>query len=388
MRARIRNLLIVLFTVFLISFPKGGFKISNIPITWGYILLIIAVPFAFSGLIKEGKMYFPKDRMIATMLCLPFILYSSLTLLFSTYDSLGFLFSFLLSILIMPIFFLIFFGKILDSDNFKYKFINSFVWSIRFVTIFGILLFLQNILTGRSIEIPYLTVNIDDVGSLDEKYNLRGNIMKFTSTYNNGNIFGVCMLILAPLYLENEKSKIFKIIFLSALALTLSRTVWLGMALIGCFYTAKNIKNTKGIIILIVSLCGVLIFVPLLLKLINVDTNFLFDRNLGGRIGQLAVLSNLTLFGNGNFSGISEIVYTSILESFGIIGLLFFLLYLFSPLIVLFLKRKKTVKNYHWGILIYCIICLSDGAMLLIPTMCFFWFISGFILSPNNFIKK
>ena len=54
-----------------------------------------------------------------------------------------------------------------------------------------------------------LTVNAGDLGELDSsKFNQRGSVSKLISTYNNGNIFGVCTLMLFPIFYEYTKSKI------------------------------------------------------------------------------------------------------------------------------------------------------------------------------------
>jgi len=58
------------------------------------------------------------------------------------------------------------------------------------------------------IEIPYFTINAADVGEVADKYNQRGNIMKLISTYNNGNIFGVCTLMFFPLFYYNTQKSI------------------------------------------------------------------------------------------------------------------------------------------------------------------------------------
>jgi hypothetical protein len=379
LKKRIQRFILILVIIFLVAFPKGGFKISNIPLTWGYMLILLSVPFGFINLLNQHKyVHFPRPRRNILLLCLPFVIYSSIILAFGTFTNLGFLFSYILSLLLMPFLFMFFFGGYIDMPNFNKLFTKYFIFSLRFVTIFGLILFLQKLFLGSSLEIPYLTVNIDDLGMLDEKYNMRGDIMKYTSTYNNGNIFGVCMLILAPIYFSNEKNVLFKIIFIISLALTLSRTVWFGMVFLGIMFIIKNIKNTKGVIILTVSVISIVVFLPMLLSLIGVEVGFLFDKNLGGRANQLNVFSDISLFGDGHYDGIAEIVYTSILQHFGAIGLILFLVYIFSPLIVLYVKGRKKYDTYHWGLILYPVICLSDGAMLFIPTMAFFWFLASY----------
>jgi len=372
----------LLAVIFLVAFPKGGFKVADIPITWGYVILFLSVPFILPTIFDHGKAYFSKERRLTLGLCLPFIVYSIFILLLGTHESVGFLISFILNILIMPILFMFIFGKLIDSRNFESLFKKVFIACVRFIIIFGLFIFVQRILTGNGLEIPYLTVNIDDFGHIDEKFNLRGNIMKFTSTYNNGNIFGVCMLLLAPLYTQIEKYKVYKILFFISIALTLSRTSWIGIILFFMLLFKKNLTTIKGWSILILSIASLVIVTPILLSLLDLDMSFLFDKNLGGRSGQLNVFDNFTFFGSGHYDVIAEIVYASVLQTFGFVGLLLFLVYMFSALIVclIYKKRKVNLTYDHWGLILYPILCISDGAMLFIPTMVFFWFLSSYVL--------
>lgn len=387
----LKRAFLLIAIVFLVIFPKGGFKVSSIPITWGYMLIFLSIPFAIASLFKRNSLiYFESVRRQSLFLCLPFIIYSFFVLAFSSYSSLGYLFSFIFSIQIMPVIMLFMYNAIIDHENFENFFNKYFIWGIRTVSVFGMFLFIQRIFTGHILEIPYLTVNIDDYGLIDQKHNLRGDIMKFTSTYNNGNIFGVCMLIFMPLYFSIEKSKIFKFILVMALVLTLSRTVWIGMILYLVLFISRNIKSVKGWAILIVSICSIIIFVPVALSLMGQDVGFLFDKNLGGRSEQLSVFNDLTLFGNGNFEGIAEIVYVSVLQQFGVIGLILFIIYMLNP-VFLYISNKKNFNRNNttfWGLIIYPFICLSDGALLLIPSAAFFWFLASYALRPTNKINN
>lgn len=386
----IKRFFLVLIIMFLIVFPKGGFKVSDIPITWGYLLIFFSVPFAIFNLIGKNRLlYFESVRRKSLLWCMPFILYSFFILLFSNYGSLGYLFSFILSLLVMPIVMLLIFNGIIDHQNFRIFFNKYFLLGIRIVSVFGMFLFIQRIFTGKMLEIPYLTVNIDDFGLIEEKHNLRGELMKFTSTYNNGNIFGICMLIFMPLYLQIENKKIFKVLFLIALIFTLSRTVWLGMVLYLVLFISRNLKTLRGWSILIVSILCIVLLTPVILNLMGQDISFLFDKDLGGRSQQLNVFNDLTLFGNGTFGGIAEIVYVSILQQFGLVGLFFFLIYMLNPVFLYLININKYDKadTAFWGLIIYPFICFSDGAILLIPTAAFFWFLASYSLRPTNKIN-
>jgi len=64
-------------------------------------------------------------------------------------------------------------------------------------------------------------VNLDDIGTLDSKYNSRqGGLSKLISTYNNGNQYGVATLLLLPLFDAFEHSRFRKLVVRAALVLT------------------------------------------------------------------------------------------------------------------------------------------------------------------------
>ncbi len=380
--------LVLLVSIFLVAFPKGGIKMGETPITFGYVLLLVYALFSFFYSLAEGggKFYLKEGRQYVLLCCLPFQLYSIFILLLSVNTvSFGYTLSFILSLIIIPFIFLFIFNRFLDGDRFQEVFIPVFKNCIRFVSIFGVILFFYKIVTGKDFEIPFLTVNSDDVGTIGTKYNMRGSISKLVSTYNNGNIYGISLLILLPLYFEREKYFLFKSVLILSLILTLSRTVWAGLVLYLLIYFFTKINNLKGWIIIISSLLFIAIAGPLLLNFMHVDIDFVFDKKLGGRLSSFDVFNNLTLFGSLVYSGISEIVYTSILGTFGIFGFILFMLYLFSPVVIYYFKVKQinpvNKSTAFWGLAIYWFLCLSDGAMLLIPVMAFYWFLAAYIFS-------
>ncbi len=381
---------IFLLCVFLIAFPKGGFKLGTIPVTWGYILLFMTCFASFFFMWQNGfKIYLPKARASVLLLTLPFQCYGFFILMFSTASSLGFLLSAIISLLVMPLLFLLVLNNYMDRPDFKARFIPMFRAMVLFVAAFGLLLFFYRIKTGVVIEIPYLSANIDDAGTLDtEKNNMRGDLAKLISTYNNGNIYGVCILMFLPLYMESEKKLYKRIIVVLSLVLTLSRTVWLGVIIYFLLNFSKEFLKAKtwlylGLAVLVIGICG-----PIILHAMDKDVSFLFDKNLGGRANQLAILDNLTFWGDFQFNALAEIVYLSILRNFGIVGLVLFLLYIAAPVIVFYIHKKNgdpavdINSSAWWGLIIYMIVAASDGAILLIPVMAFYWFLAAYIFAP------
>lgn len=384
------KLVLFFICVFLIAFPKGGVKIGDIPVTWGYILLALYASFAAFSIVDNDKnVYVTAYRRKVLTYCLPFQLYSLIILSLSDIKSTGFALSFILSIIIMPLIFLIFFNRFFDSKKFEKTFTPIFINCLRFVSIFGVILFFLKYFTGKDFEIPYLTVNIDDVGQISEKFNLRGTITKLISTYNNGNIYGVSLMILLPLYMQAEKSLIFKAIVLLSLVLTLSRTVWVGLIIYMFLYFITKINSRKAWMAISVATVFAIIAGPIILSAMGRGTDFLMDRDLGGRTKQLEENARFSFFGSFEFLHIEEIIYASIFKTFGFIGLLLFLPYLFSPFIIYYSspthKRDIASSKGVWGLILYCILALSDGAMLYIPVMCFYWFLASYIFKKPNY---
>src|SRR5947208_29911 len=102
--------LIFLICIFLVAFPKGGIKVGDTPITFGYILLLLYALSAFVFAITKGsdKFYLKEERKLVLFCCLPFQLYSALILMLSVNTvSFGYTLSFILSIIIMPFIFLV-----------------------------------------------------------------------------------------------------------------------------------------------------------------------------------------------------------------------------------------------------------------------------------------
>jgi hypothetical protein len=104
--------------------------------------------------------------------------------------------------------------------------------------------------------------------------------------------------------------------------------------------------------------------------------NFIFDPNLGGRTDQLAFFQELDLFSSNPFGGISEIVYAGVIHSFGILGLIAFLIAMTGPLAARWMRSPipKIHLSLCLGIANYLLISCSDGGMLYIPVMAFYWF--------------
>jgi hypothetical protein len=176
----------------------------------------------------------------------------------------------------------------------------------------------------------------------------------------------------------------------ASLLLTLSRTVWVGLVVYEVLQRVyvKRV-SAKALALLFVALLALGLGIAYAMSLMDRDVSFLFDRNLGGRVGQLGALETARVLPNAPFETIYEIVYLSVMESFGILGLAAFLVAMATPVALQFLRaipygRSAYKRNLATGLLTYLVIAMSDGALLLIPVMVFYWFVVSLLVSDNS----
>lgn len=378
-----------LLLTFIVLLPKGGIKVAGIPLTVGYAVLFLLAGLSFTAYTYTGKIRFlGKNHFICLLAFFPFFILSTFKIIAAGYESLGFLFSFYASLFFIPAIFLLLFYHPLKHVHFDI--IKSLLVKFVFLTaIYGIFLFFFKFYTGKFIEIPLLTVNLGDVGELENKHINRGGIFKLISTYNNGNIYGVCMLMFLPFYSYFEKKTYKKLALKLALFLTLSRTVWIGLLLFELlnfiFIKKKNLKSLLGIL---VAILGIFLLLLIGLSMLNRNILFLLDASFGGRVDQLESLYAGSFWPDTElpFSAILEMVYFSIINQFGWIGLFSFLAYLIAPLFLFLTRRMPNSNSYEkktlaLGLFLYLIVAAVDGALLYIPVMAIYWLIVALLLS-------
>jgi hypothetical protein len=374
--------------LFLLVFPKGGVKLGGVPLTWGYGLLALStIPFV-AQLAFGARLRLASSRLLVVGALVPFQLVVWATLLARGTTGIGFAVSLVVSFFFIPLAFLVALGVYLDRIDLGLLF-RLLRMSILLVAAYGIFLFVYKLKTGHFIEIPYLTVNAGDAGGLEDKYIDRGGIFKLISTYNNGNIYGVSMLLLLPLYGWLERSRVRQGIVKASLLLTLSRTVWVGLVV----YEVLQRVYVKRVSAKRVALLGVVLLalgagVAYAMTLMGRDLSFLFDRTLGGRLGQLGALETARVLADAPFEAISEIVYLSMMQSFGLLGLATFLIAMATPIALHLLRAipyaATTYKrNLAAGLMTYLVVAMSDGALLFIPVMVFYWFVVSLLVSDN-----
>jgi hypothetical protein len=371
-----------LLITFLVLFPKGGVKVGDTPLTWGYLILAItAVPLCLVRIIALPLKFSPR-AIFAVLSVVPFQVIFIFSYFKNGIDDLGYSISTFVSFFALPVVFLLIYPSFLsriDQSRFE-KYLRK---CILVAAIYGIFLFFWHPITGHFIEIPYLTVNAADYGLLESTKSIaRGDFFKLISTYNNGNLYGVATLIMLPLYNLLESKRWRRNVMKVALILTLSRTVWAGLivdqvlSLLWLF--RKSIATFPRLYLGGASkrVAAVLITMGLVLSALLFNSKtiaFLFDPTLGGRSGESASFLNPTFLPDMPLTGFVEMLYSSALTNYGIIGLLSILLIFLGPVFLFLADTRVTQKPIRMaalkGLILYAIVATIDGATNLIPVM-------------------
>jgi hypothetical protein len=378
--------------VFLILFPKGGFKAGSVPLTWGYGLIGLALIFGVPFWLLRISSRVPRGILGLCLSLAPIQFLFIYSLLVNGIDDFGFALSDLVAFFLLPFAFVLIFSHFLPKIRME-RLIVLACWLVFLAAAYGIFLFVWRLTTGTYIEIPFLTVNLDDVGTLDSKFNARpGGLFKLISTYNNGNQYGVATLLLLPLFDAFEPSRFRKLLVRVALALTLSRTIWIGLILNQAFdvgrHLFEDLKSSKRFSIRLsirystffgfgrLALLGVFV---LGMTLLFSGVSFLFDSSLGGRTSYFDDAGPITVFPSAPVAQFVEIIYFSALTMLGWAGLAAIVLLFFSPIVlaIRFKELRRTTLQVAalQGLILYIPLAGMDGALNYIPTMAFYWFL-------------
>lgn len=375
---KLPSFIFLLLLVFLLIFPKGGIKYLEIPITWGYLfLLLLSILLLFR---KHTRI--DQNRLIALTSLFPLQIIFLFSVCFMGYEHGGFALSFFFNLFILPACFYFLISQHLDTlpITFLYKGIR---WSVFLISLYGIFLFLYKFYIGSFIQLPYLTINAQDIDLLETTKAIdRGGIFKLISTYNNGNLFGICLLMLIPLYNLCEPHRFLRIVVKIALLLTLSRTVWYGLIFSECLsIIILHPRSFKKWIELPLVLTTYLWIIFQLNAFMQRKTAFLMDTSMGGRDEFFSILSEFSLLPTKAFSGIIEIVPLGFLQQLGILGCLAYFIGCYTPILLGLNIKMKTLphKAILIGLITYALISFSDGAFLFIPTLAIFFFLASLI---------
>ncbi len=363
-----------------LTIPKAGIKISGFPL---YLSLLSSVYFFIRGIGSITKR--PREFLF---LIVPILLLVTTFLLSKiVYNDEGKLIesdiskSDLLAYLSSYFAFVCFYGVVTIRNAEKWK--NYIIYVFYIIVIYA---FIQKIFGDYQVIIPGITANFQDAltpGFLQEKNNMIWSIgyLKATSTYQNGNVFGVNLLLIGfaviALYQARGKSYILPLSLLAlAVLLTASASVYFGL-IIAVLYMLVTGKNRTVLVSTLFIMIVALVIIGLTDNIIShMIQERLFNRDLsdaGGRSEKIMEYVNDVsekpyilfvglLFSNSSFSQVYEILPLALLQIFGLPMFIIWLSFFYC-------KIKPLLKTpYVLPFIAYFSASISDGAFWLPPT--------------------
>ncbi|MAM58880.1 MAG: hypothetical protein CMN25_16295 [Salinicola sp.] len=366
-----KRLFVAMAIIFAIALPKSGVAVGGIPLNTIYLLICFSFPILFiKAILGTGQLGRQDRYSIYIWLLMPFwALFLTVTLL-NGIASVGIYFGYIMALIVVPIFFYVW-SKRLSAENVRYLLV-CLRNCIRFAVAFGLFLFVLKIGTGQYFSIPALTTTFGAERTLEARMNDRGGIYKLFSTYNNGNIYAVCMIMLLPVFAVIEKNRLWLLALMLTIMLTLSRTAW-ALLLIYCafeYLIFNKAISVKKLIVICLAVCLVVPGIIGLLGMMGKDVTFLFDSNLGGRAAYLEYFFDAGLISSTPIYWSYEIPYVSIAEFVGLIGLIPFLMF-FANIVMarsLFDTTRPISRAASIGCVMYGVATFSDAALVLVPT--------------------
>lgn len=410
----------LMFTVFInVTFPKSGIKLGGIPLTLGNVFLLFSIMLWLVYVLWRRCFVFSKTEVFVLAGCIYWIIRFMLTMLgqraaFS--DWVGYF----VPLVIYPFTFIVFNFFVTEQKQID-DMIKMLFWGSIIVFAFG---FLQAMFGIEKFSIPGLTVNYTDYISSDNWYAEKFNgvqedvtYSKTVSTYQNGNLLGVNILLFCPMIYESIKSKngrrIYMLIFVFFCILTGSKTCWVGIVLYLLIKGSKIINNKWAKKSHVLIGCIVVALIPVIalsfFKMFpqiveRFEDSFTLENidDLSGRSETMNQLINffanklhwiligpygLTKYWGGSY----EMAYFCILMIGGIFGIIAFLapiLYIIIMKLYPYVQQSKIIKGIIHGVIVYLIVAYVEGALWLPPTAINIWMVLAMGYKMVQFKKE
>lgn len=411
---------LLLITVFInVTFPKAGIKLGGIPLTVGNVFLLLTIMMWFFYVLWRHCFIFSKAERLVVIGCLYWLIRFLLTMVggrAGLSDWVGFF----VPLVVYPFTFLVFNFFITEQRQID-LILRMLMWGTIIVFIFG---FLQAAFGIERFSIPGLTVNYTDyISSTNwyaEKYNgVQDGVTysKTVSTYQNGNLLGVNILLFCPMIYESIKKKVWQrvymLVFVLFCILTGSKTCWVGIFLY-LFIKSVVIINRKwadgrkvqfACLIIAVTPVIAAIFLNMFPQILERFKDSFTLKNINDLSGRSESMSQLIdyfvnktewiligPYGLTSYWGSSyEMAYFCILMIGGIAGLVAFLgpiIYILAKYIGKHIKDSKVLKGVCHGLVVYIIIAFVEGALWLPPTAVNLWMVLALGYKMSLFMEE
>lgn len=402
-----------------VTFPKAGIKLGGIPLTVGNVFLMLTIMMWFFYVIWKRCFVFSTAEKYVILGCIYWLIRFMFTMVggrVGLSDWVGFF----VPLVIYPFTFIVMNYFITEQKQIDFI-IRMLLWGTVIVFVFG---FLQAAFGIEKFSIPGLTVNYTDyISSTNwyaEKYNgVQEGVTysKTVSTYQNGNLLGVNILLFCPMIYESIENKtwrnIYMLVFILFCILTGSKTCWVGI-FIYLFIKGIVIVNRKWadgrkvqFACLVIAMIPVVaaIFLgmfPQIMERFRDSFTFKNINDLSGRSQSMNELINYFIvktewiltgpYGLTAYWGSSyEMAYFCILMIGGLAGLIAFL----GPIMFILIrytgkhiKESRILKGITHGVIVYIIIAFVEGALWLPPTAINLWMVLALGYKMSLFMEE
>lgn len=412
--------LLLLVTVFInVTFPKAGIKLGGIPLTVGNVFLLLTVLSWFIYVLWKRSFVFSKAEAFVIISCVYWLI-RFLLVMTGGRVGLSEWVGFFVPLVVYPFTFLVFNYFIIEMKQIDYLLRILFVGTV-IVFVFG---FLQAAFGIDKFSIPGLTVNYTDYISSDNWYAHKYNgvqegvtYSKTVSTYQNGNLLGVNVLMFCPMIYESIRNKavknIYLLVFVLFCILTGSKTCWVGIVLYLLIKGAAviNRKWVEGRKLELA--CLIIAFIPIIaliflnmfpqiierfqdsFTLKNIDDLSGRSESMNRLINYFTIKTEWLLigpYGLTSYWGSSyEMAYFCILMIGGVAGFIAFLgpiIYIISRYFIKQYKESNVIKGITHGVIVYLIVAFVEGALWLPPTAVNLWMVLAIGYKMSRFMDE
>jgi hypothetical protein len=362
--------------IVMMAFPKAGFYYEGIPVTVGYIVLGLLAVFELIHKATHNKSDVGAPVAFILVFIFGFGAIEVGAFKIYGYASVGGAIAIVVSTLLVPV--LSFLAtclllRVLGTSGY----VSALRWSLAIVLTYGLVSFFAFNIAGIAVGVPYVTTTGSDLAFVYERHNMRDNFVKMFSTYNNGNILGVNLLLWGPIAAVGTRYSLFSsIAFRTGCLLTLSRSAWAGLMIYEMLCALKD-RSLARVYRAFFAVALLLLAVILVSLLIGHDPlKFLLDRDFNGRLSsfesQLEVVSQRKIAWEG------ESIYGGAYLAFGAIGVIMVLVIWLVPII--FGGKDPLQRTARVACLTYLIVGVIEGAFVLVPTQAVYWGVASLAL--------
>lgn len=412
--------LLLLVTVFInVTFPKAGIKLGGIPLTVGNVFLLLTIMSWFIYVLWKRCFVLSRAETFVIVSCVYWLI-RFLLVMAGGRVGLSEWVGFFVPLVVYPFTFIVFNYFITGMEQINFILRMLLVGTI-IVFVFG---FLQAAFGIEKFSIPGITVNYTDYISSDNWYAHKYNgvqegvsYSKTVSTYQNGNLLGVNILLFGPMIYESIKNKagrnIFLLVFVLFCILTGSKTCWVGIVLYLLIkgVVILNRKWTEGrkvqfacLIIAVIPVIAAIFLnmFPQIVERFQESFTLKNINDLSGRSESMNRLINYFInktewllvgpYGLTSYWGSSyEMAYFCILMLGGLAGLIAFLgpiVYIIVRYFIRHTKESKVLKGITHGVIVYLIVAFVEGALWLPPTAINLWLVMAMGYKMSRFMEN